>query len=117
MAWPPCGQAAERVSCKQRGIADFSLRCRLFRVLVEPTLNYCAEVWAPDLMRARALTRGARIDNPTHPSASRAMAVQRAPGGVPPALPNEARLWARPKPQPHPHATQARPPLCVAAFL
>ncbi|GBG00087.1 hypothetical protein Rsub_12907 [Raphidocelis subcapitata] len=37
--------------CKQRGIADFSLRCRLFRILVEPTLNYCAEVWAPDLMR------------------------------------------------------------------
>ncbi|GBF96315.1 hypothetical protein Rsub_09385, partial [Raphidocelis subcapitata] len=29
--------------CKQRGIADFSLRCRLFRILVEPTLNYCAE--------------------------------------------------------------------------
>ena len=33
------------------GWIDDTLRCRLFRVLVESTLNRCAELRAPDLMR------------------------------------------------------------------
>lgn len=33
--------------CKTRGIVDISLRLRLFRILCEPVLCYCAEVWAP----------------------------------------------------------------------
>lgn len=35
---------------KQRGIVDFSMRCRLYRILTQPILNYCSEVWAPGLL-------------------------------------------------------------------
>lgn len=36
--------------CKRRGIVDFSMLCRLYRILAQPILNYCSEVWAPGLM-------------------------------------------------------------------
>jgi hypothetical protein len=35
----------------QLGISDFSTRCRLYRILTQPVLNYCSEVWSPHEMR------------------------------------------------------------------
>lgn len=41
---------AMQVRFKQRDIVDFSMRCRLYRILTQPILNYCSEVWAPGLL-------------------------------------------------------------------
>jgi hypothetical protein len=41
--------------------ADFALRTRLYRALVEPILTYGAEVWAPDLMPSVQSALGAPL--------------------------------------------------------
>ena len=36
--------------CKRLGIRDISMRLRLFRILAEPLMGYCSEVWGPGLL-------------------------------------------------------------------
>ena len=36
--------------CKRLGIRDISMRLRLFRILAEPIMCYCSEVWGPGLL-------------------------------------------------------------------
>ncbi len=38
------------IRCNQLGIYDFSTSCRLYRILTQPVLTYCSEVWSPYAM-------------------------------------------------------------------
>ncbi|KAI8462515.1 MAG: hypothetical protein J3K34DRAFT_527691 [Monoraphidium minutum] len=68
--------------CKQHGIADFSLRTRLFRTLAEPVLTYGAE--APMPLAAAAAPGSAPAPPP--PPLAAAAAPGPAPAPPPPPL-------------------------------
>jgi len=49
--------------CKQLGTVTIELKLRLYSTLVQPILEYCAEVWSPDLL-STTHTAASMLDNP-----------------------------------------------------